>query len=589
MYKFSYRIAICAVLVLISSIFTFSQKHRDESTQIIQGCAVSPYQYPPQTFIYNPYPNLVDVDKIETGSNKFIFTFSPDKGRYYPRPYDKPDDDEIKFSVFNYGMQPNSFHNVAMDGPRPNLVTPLEALDLNRRSTLREENYELLNWDETYLKSMASSGSWHVIYKYAGPLDAPRPDNGTYLSPIDEKLLASGKEELPVWPNPENHYSFKKSPSTPERGSGTLMTVKKLSDLKLKVSGWKEGYYWFTLQNDANFGGKTCQKTTPPVLIEISTPPPPPPTVRDLSISVKASSIECKSVTAIATVSLKNILENEVSISWEITDQNGNMVTPDYTSADKRTVTLNTNLKTGRYTFKATASADKWNLTRSASYSTTYICAGGGAGLVYFQFEVPDEKKRHLMIDHRDPEGWAGGDPKGDSDEKRDPYPTRQFPLFYGTTKAMDPVGGRMEKNNTRRLDEIVEMLRTYPDFHLKIFGYADFQATGTYSNQRLSERRIKAVKDYLVFKYQEKYGEDITGRISGRTVTEARSDRFAQSCDGYKWTDPRRWDRRAELIYTRDPNQPNPVYPPAPGCPQPAVTRKPAPRKKPVRPGRRR
>ena len=568
MYKFSLRTAAGVLLILISCLFVFSQQHNNYRSQVIEGCSEEVSNYPGQNYVIEASSGRrTPVDRIETGHNRYVFTFRPSDTRIQQG-------QKLKFSAFTYGRE--------QPGPNGREPEAIEDLYLERRGNMPGERDRRLNWDQTPYASVRQTGPWYAIYSYAGPGE---PTYGTYILPLREDELPADWNEADVWPNPLNRYSYRGYPPSPRTGPPARSTVKRLpSNMQFDTAGMKPGFYWFTLQSDAVFDRphrQTCSKTTPPVLIEIVKNIPPPPRVTKIDVKVKAGSTDCASASATATVSLTNVSPRDISIRWTIRDQNNREITPDYTTRDGKTVAVNRDLRTGRYTFTADVLYGAGRSEASDTATTGYICPGGGAGLVYFQYEVPDTKKPGKVIDPRDPEGWAGGDPAGRTAIERAPYPTGQFTLFYETTDAQQSADDSMTDNNTRQLDEIVEMLHTYPGYLLKIFGYADFQKTSGYSNELLSERRIKAVKDYLVFKYRKEYGRDISYRISGRTVTEARGARFAQSCDPYKWTDPRRWDRRTELIFTKDPDQPNPVYPPAPGCPQPQAK---APGKKPYR-----
>lgn len=565
MHNLALRTAAGLVLILISCLPVFSQHHNSGEWQVIEGCSEDTFNYQGRNYVIEASSGRrTMVDRIETGHNRYVFTFRPNAASVRQG-------EALVFSTFTYGRE-----QPGRSGHEPDAIQDLHVDRYGKRG-------ERLKWDQTPYAGVRQTGPWYAIYSYAGP---DKPQYGTYILPLREDQLPADWEEADVWPNPLNHYSYRGYPPSPRAGQKVRSIVKRLpSNMKFDTSGMRPGFYWFTLQSDAVFDRpyrQQCAKTTPPVLIEIVKEYIPPPPVTRIGVKVRASSIDCRSATATAMVSLKNVSYRDISVRWTILDQNKREVRPDYTSADGRTVAVDRDLRTGRYTFTADVLHGTGHSEASDTATTAYICEGAGAGLVYFQFEVPDLKKPGKVIDPRYPESWAGGDNSSRATGRQsDPYPTKQFPLFYETTNAQEPVDDSMVRNNTNRLEEIVDMLYTYPDYMLKIFGYADFQKTKGYDNQALGMRRVNAVRDYLVIRYKQKYRADISHRLYGQAVLESRGDRFAQSCDQYKWTDPRRWDRRAELIFTKDRYSPRPAYPPAPGCPQPAGTGKPGPGKK--------
>jgi outer membrane protein OmpA-like peptidoglycan-associated protein len=93
-------------------------------------------------------------------------------------------------------------------------------------------------------------------------------------------------------------------------------------------------------------------------------------------------------------------------------------------------------------------------------------------------------------------------------------------------------------------LDEAAQTLKDNPDISVRISGHTDSIGSDEY-NQRLSERRAQAVKQYLVSK----------GIASSRLSTEGRGERepVAQNTkDGRDNPDGRAMNRRAELKIAR-------------------------------------
>jgi outer membrane protein OmpA-like peptidoglycan-associated protein len=93
-------------------------------------------------------------------------------------------------------------------------------------------------------------------------------------------------------------------------------------------------------------------------------------------------------------------------------------------------------------------------------------------------------------------------------------------------------------------LDEAAQTLKDNPDINVRISGHTDSIGSDEY-NQRLSERRAQAVKQYLVSK----------GIASSRLSTEGRGERepIAQNTkNGRDNPDGRAMNRRAELAVSR-------------------------------------
>ena len=57
-----------------------------------------------------------------------------------------------------------------------------------------------------------------------------------------------------------------------------------------------------------------------------------------------------------------------------------------------------------------------------------------------------------------------------------------------------------LNSNSKKELDAIAELLAKYPDFKIKVIGHASQDGTDE-ANQRVSENRANAAKDYLVKK----------------------------------------------------------------------------------------
>lgn len=417
------------------------------------------------------------------------------------------------------------------------------------------------------------TGDLYAIYSPAGP---PRHD--MYLMPVAESGLPTGSGSINAVINPLNYYFHDGARPKPDPAPPIPSTIARLQDSRLDTDNMPLGKYWFTLQSAIQYpnGGGTCHKTSSIVLIEIVPPPPVP----DFKIAVKAGTVSCQSIFANARIyDLKYAREEDISIRWELTPANNNLETSD----NNRSASVRKGLiPETMYTFRAIGRLRTTGLERDAYDPVRYTCVVDkpAAGIVYFQFEVPDKKKADLMIVAADPESWTWG-PRGKNADK---YPTAHFSSFFNFYRQDVPA--ITDTANTDQLKVIVEKLREFPGYSLKIFGYADFQRTGTYSNDELSERRVKAALNYIRNRYQEIYGEDISSRLSYQVVTKAFGDSRAQTCEPYKWNDQRRWDRRAEMLYTPDPNVGPPDYEPAKDCPQP--TRKVPPPRKGKKPRRR-
>lgn len=132
------------------------------------------------------------------------------------------------------------------------------------------------------------------------------------------------------------------------------------------------------------------------------------------------------------------------------------------------------------------------------------------------------------------------------------PAPTAQAPAPPAPQPAPTPkrivlrgVNFDYNKSNIKSefvpiLDEAAQTLKDNPDINVRVAGHTDSIGTDEY-NQRLSERRAQAVKQYLVSK----------GIASSRLSTEGRGEQepiSPNTKDGRDNPDGRAMNRRAEL-----------------------------------------
>lgn len=582
MYKFSYRIAICAVLILISSISIFSQRRYDPKVpQVVEGCSERVTDIPetPPHYVYDDpnIPILRQVDKVETGFSRFTFTFRPNQVRIEQKQL-------LKFTLYPYGQELGNVND----------------LFVVRHSGVPAEKGAVLNWDQSRFASVKASGTWYAIFNSAGE----------YLQPVD-----TNKSDVDSMRNPVTHFSYHGNPAIPGAGNAMPSRVRPLTPgLELDTSNIAPGTYWVTLQGEADFGNQKCQKTTPPVLIQVVEPTRP-----RLNVTASANAKDCEYVTAdgydkptpgyvtaTAKLDYEYLKREDITLSWEIKDPKGKTLNDnDYVKSDNgMTVTVNKDLQEGKYTFTATASADAHGYkleekdTGDAIYNDCRLRSGSAAGIVYFQFAIPFPEEKRKPFDSRDPESWTGGDPRlreNPANPSSMPYPEGHFLMFFEKTNSERP-SEDMTRSNTRMLDQISDSLEKYPTYRLKIYGYADYKKRRGYDNDALGWRRVNAVIDYLADKYAETHpGSDVEqfkkDRLIGGVVLikESLGDTKARTCDPYNWLEKRRWDRRTEILYLAPGDD---VSPPDYGmnpCP-PYIEDPPTPVRMPRRkPGRRR
>lgn len=209
MYKFSYRIAVCAFLILISSILILGQNRTQ--TLSCQG-DVFGYPGPPPRYIIDATApdGLRQISRTDTGARRFDLTFRP-----------------TDVSVIK-GDQRIKFETSGGDG-----------------------------------------ATWYAAYHYAG---SAAPDKGAYILPVPSGDLPANAGEFKTFTNPTNYYKYNGGPDKPalETPFSDNSTIVKLpSTMDMSTADLQLGYYWFTLQAEFGSGAGRCFRTTPPVVIQV--------------------------------------------------------------------------------------------------------------------------------------------------------------------------------------------------------------------------------------------------------------------------------------------------------------------------------
>lgn len=552
-------IIILLFLGLTSSVFG--------QTQIYSGCTGNSYNYPPNTYIYKTIDGkrqLVPINRALTGEGKFVFTFSLENGEIY-------EGDTIKFKT---------------------QTAPIKILK-DRRSTLPEENFALLNWDETPLANVKQTGDWYAIYQKADDFVLP-PNSERYLLPIRTEDLPSNSRTIDAQIVPPNFFYFNNNliAGTIANELKVKSTVQKLSGMEFDTTNLTPGLYWFTLQSTAVFEGQSpgqCAKTTPPVLIKIQKKPDPnsPPWI---NITITGNDCEQRVITA-EMGDKDNEPDSKVppqtlTLTWRILNNEGVEVkridktlgkNPRYTE-----MITTEDLTPGDYTITATIKDETVTNSKKETFASkdlTLECSG--AGIVYFQFDEPyNSEKRNIRFKpekYTDPESWVAFYGRTSQCKLNEDglYPNSEFSLFYQELKEkLMPI-----KRNTDKLEAIIDIMIKNSDYKLHFAGYADFRNSEDY-NTDLVERRLLVVKNYIKRRAMEKQ-RGIKNPVvvdESRFTSERRennADILAQTCALRACDEGRKHDRRVELIYYTTARPPKlPVYKYS-TCPQNAMNMK--------------
>lgn len=150
------------------------------------------------------------------------------------------------------------------------------------------------------------------------------------------------------------------------------------------------------------------------------------------------------------------------------------------------------------------------------------------------------------LADHPSDPGCTGADDNDEVDPCKTPAPGERISLkgcglgdvivLRGVNFEFDKA--RLTANAKTILDNVAEELAAYPEIEVELSGHTDAKGTDEY-NQRLSERRVNAVKDYLVEQ------GILEGRMS--TVGEGESKPVADN----ETDEGRELNRRVELKVT--------------------------------------
>jgi outer membrane protein OmpA-like peptidoglycan-associated protein len=225
---------------------------------------------------------------------------------------------------------------------------------------------------------------------------------------------------------------------------------------------------------------------------------------------------------------------------WKLSNRNNpNVPLPaDHTIVvngnNSQTLTINSGLEVGQYTFKATVSDTLDENAGDTTNTRTPPRILGGL-INYFGFANPFLREK---LDFN-PENWT----VDNRPANLMPYPSREFDSFY--IKAGFSLPASVE-TNTEKLEDIAKKLKANPDFKLYIYGYADYKRTKNYSNIALAQRRIDVVIGRL-----RNLGIAIDQLVDAGVVKITNcSDKTADRRYKNNWIDIRRHDRRVELIY---------------------------------------
>lgn len=335
-----------------------------------------------------------------------------------------------------------------------------------------------------------------------------------------------------------------------------------LGNAEIDLGDLPEGEYWFTLQNKATINdGEHCElecnKTTPPVKIEVKKTVNNPP-----SVNVVSYGGECEPVSIKISA---HDQDNEpggsyprqtISVSGEIRNKTMQtsthlVFTPGTTTGARysETINLGNDLTPGEYEVEVRVSDGELSSSDKVSFliKSREDCEPNvsiPAAALYFQFDEPRKSETaNAAVESSDPRLWNAKERRS---KCTNPYPSREYPAFTGEDLALG--------SNTERLRKIGQFLEANRNFYLTIKAFTDSKACDSY-NCNLGMRRAQAVKDHLDrhYKLQDENGNS---RVTIKTINRGEADalkNYSRSLEGINCSDEQKWDRRVELYYTRE------------------------------------
>ncbi|HEX9929677.1 MAG TPA: hypothetical protein VGB02_14180 [Pyrinomonadaceae bacterium] len=572
------------------------------------------------------------VNIIKPSNSNFVFTFKPEQVFVT---VNKTEENKkgLLLKVFPFGREAK-FEQPALENSEAlnNLKSPTLAEFEEKRknpnyrqfkiSEVREEKHQPLYWDQKYLKDVKFTGVMRAIIREAKINPTTKlPDNFDITETTNEKgekiyIFNEKWSEffLPI-ESIENHpkiarpflptrfyYKDEKADTPPNlispldydnRKQPESLNIKQITELKpitqnesndksklyeLNTFGLDTGFYWVTLQGNVTFSnGESCEKTTPPVLIEVRPPPTPPtvalsPPTQDVIYNVPKDEVTRAAIKA--TISGKPPFKltwySSSSDKIDVSNCNKNGLT-DYESECIPVIYKN-KLRHSE-TIEVTASVIDENGTgncsdnnKCAELKIIIILPTGTAGVTFFGFATPNIKVNSDSPENSEPENWTKDITKQTRPDG--PYPSENsadYSAFYEEYKKIfkegevPPIVGNYNRDTIKR---VAKKLIEYPELNLYIYGYADIEKTCGYDNNKLAQWRINVVLDALKKEIDNqsadpKIRETAKNRINDRGILNCGDRSYCGNRNALsdnrknKWANPRRWDRRVELHYT--------------------------------------
>ena len=165
----------------------------------------------------------------------------------------------------------------------------------------------------------------------------------------------------------------------------------------------------------------------------------------------------------------------------------------------------------------------------------------------YYWYFCPDSKNYYPYV-KRCPSGWLRVVPP-QAPPPQPPLPPQPLPPAARVIDRLTiHVNFDFDKSTIRKTDETelqkaIDFVRKYPDANVELEGHTDGKGTEQY-NQKLSERRAEAVRQYLI-----NQGVVDKARISARCYGKSRPIAPNKTKDGKDNPEGRAENRRVEIL----------------------------------------
>ncbi len=116
-----------------------------------------------------------------------------------------------------------------------------------------------------------------------------------------------------------------------------------------------------------------------------------------------------------------------------------------------------------------------------------------------FSFYVKENKSYKVKITAK---GYMDYEQEITIDSTSSPWMVAMLPKGSGTLLNLninfDQGNSKVLEESFQELDRLVDMMKEYPKMEIQLEGHTDFRGSAR-ANERLSERRVQSIKDYLI------------------------------------------------------------------------------------------